>query len=150
MVPPYILKNLKKSNADHVHSETLLKSQLKEASEQISELQSQIAALRKVQTAKSKVVNNAILNDLVTNEAEEDDNKNFNEETFELAVQIRDLSPKAYTLLSTKMPFPKPSLIDKIYNETVSKIPELLLDSDNVTTLVDMWKEKNIILKSPS
>lgn len=142
-------KRRNKTETDNIHTISILREHLAHAEEKIFALESQIDECRSVQPSEIEE-NNPIISDLISHEGTSTTNNDYCEETFNLAVQLREISPKAYSLLASKLPFPKASLIDKLFNETISNIPDLLKDVKNVNDLVDMWKSKHAIPASTS
>lgn len=65
-----------------------------------------------------------------------------------MALQIKFLSPKAYALLCTELPFPNINMINKIYQKLTSDIPEKLTNIKSIGDLVNLLKEKYEISKS--
>lgn len=92
---------------------------------------------------------NAILDDLI-NHAPHKNNKKIEycAETINLSLQIHSISPKAYDLLSNYLFFPTKSYIKAKFRESLSDIPRILTDINEVPDVINLWKEKNNISKS--
>ena len=71
------------------------------------------------------------------------------QEILQMSLEINALSPNIYAMLaSSGLPFPPKSTIDKMISNIIDKIPEQLRDLNNVTNIVDIWKDHNHISKS--
>ncbi len=92
---------------------------------------------------------NVILDDLI-NHAPHKNNKKIEycAETINLSLQIQSVSPKAYELLSNYLFFPTKSYIKAKFRESLSDIPRILTDINEVGDVINLWKEKNHIPKS--
>ena len=134
------IKRIKNELANLTHRNTLLLNELDKAKRTITALESK-STVTQNPTPYSIETGNLILDDLFRY-YNDDCFAEFSQDTFDLAVQIKEISPKAYYLLSSKLPFPTPALIDKLFKEAISRIPDQLLDVNNVTSLVDLWKKK--------
>lgn len=86
-------------------------------------------------------------------ELEKSQSENFfggvdQEEILQMSLQINSYSPISYSLLSSKLPFPPKSRIDRITRELTDKIPDHLRNLDGLNKIIDIWKENNRIPKS--
>ena len=72
----------------------------------------------------------------------------FSEETMNLAIQIKSISPKAYAVLTRGLPFPSSGQVDSVYKKMIETVPDEFIDISRVNDLVDTWKNKHNISKS--
>ena len=124
----------------------LFQNQIKSLREENKELKELTEKQEKVAGVDARAYKNKIIQDLsdhfIGNEAD------FTNETYNLALQIKAISPKAYALLSKNLGFPSVSLVDAKFREAISGIPEKLTDVEKIGELINMWKEKHRISKS--
>ncbi|KAK8841703.1 hypothetical protein M9Y10_015781 [Tritrichomonas musculus] len=70
------------------------------------------------------------------------------EEILQISLEINALNPHCYSILSDRLSFPPKSRIDRITREITNKIPEQLRGLQNLSKIVDIYKEHNHISKS--
>lgn len=127
-------KNLFKNRLSAAKQEnTNLKSELIQLKEEIKQYQNQ-----------KQLSTNTILSDLLQNE----DRKNYSDETFGLAMEIKAISPKAYSLLCKNLNFPPERLVEEKIKQIIGSFPEELTNINDVTKIVDKYKTKIGVKKS--
>ena len=102
----------------------LFQNQIKSLRAENKELKELTQKKEKVAGVDARAYKNKIIQDLsdhfIGNEAD------FTNETYNLALQIKAISPKAYALLSKNLGFPSVSLVDAKFREAISGIPKKL------------------------
>ena len=142
-------KNLKRErdeNASLSRSVGMLKVKLKTVQEEASQLRIDLEKSRE-KTPSVDDCSNAIISDLIKH-GSGDTESEYSVETINLAIQIKSISPKAYSILSQYLPFPSANHVEYLYKKSIEGIPEMLTDSERLNELVDMWKDSNRISKS--
>lgn len=126
----------KKEDAEELsltQSYNLLKNQYSHLQKQYNELLLQFK--KKENTFKTS---NPILNDLYLHD--ENDCKEYSEETLELSLKIRTISPQIYKLISDSLPFPSQNQIEEDYQNIIKNIPEKLININLSGEIIKMWK----------
>ena len=109
---------------------------------ELFKLKQEIETLQKA----SKSLSNKVLEDLIEHEnANEND---YLPETIALALEIKAISPKAYSLLAKRLNFPKERYIDEKFKETMGEFPKDLVNIECVKKIVDNYKAKSGIQAS--
>ena len=109
------------------------------------ELKTSIAPKNEPEIKPSPVVD-SILKDLVDHINSPD--KDFSSEAYNLAMQIKSTSTKAYEIIVKKLGFPSSPRVDAMFNEAIEGIPEKLTDLTHIGNLFNLWKDKHGISKS--
>ena len=134
-----LLKDTRSQNLEH--------NKLTDAINQIHTLKNELNKQREV-VIPNEAERNEILLDLIKHDQNNSEKDNYNMETMDLALQMYSLCPKAYALLAKKLPFPAPRKIESISNQSISDIPEKLLNIEEVNNTVNIWKDKYHIPKT--
>ena len=120
----------------------LTKSHIAELNQEIEDLKKQILDIQKAE----ETIQNTILSDLLQHT--EDKKSPFSSETVSLAIEIRSISPKAYSILVKRLNFPKESVVDEAVNEVVGNFPSQLTSLEGCCDIINSYKEKYKIPKS--
>ena len=105
----------------------------------INELHEQIEAL----TAQKEEKENIILQDLLLHHTNR--SAQYSAELLSLAIELKTISPKAYKVLTQRLPFPKSSKVEQTMNEIVEDIPQQLQNLEQIDSIVDLYKDKHHI-----
>ena len=134
-------KQLQKTNFFQNQTNYLLK-QKKLLEEELSKLKSEIEA----HEVKQQEYKNTLLQDLMEHQINPEND--YSSELLSLGIELKTISPKAYSILSSKLPFPKESIIENTIHQMIDKIPEQLTNVEMVPELINNYKEKKNISKS--
>ena len=139
-------KRIQQSSFREKKRETLkaniTKSTISELNQEIEDLKKQIFDIQKAEETRQ----NTILSDLLQHT--EDKKSPFSSETVSLAIELRSISPKAYSILVKRLNFPKDSVIDEAVKEVVGNFPSQLTSLEGCCDIINSYKEKYKIPKS--
>ena len=119
-----------------------LKTDYQQLQDDFKNLQKEVENLRKHEEMKAGIILQDLL-DHIENKAAP-----YSSELISLAMEIKSLSSKAYSLLVNKMNFPKETLINQILNDVIKDIPSNLTNLDKCTEMIDLFRENNKLKKS--
>ena len=122
---------------------TLLKNQLASAKEENNALKQELLTLKRdienIQE-RSTSLPTSIFEDL--NKNRDQNQKDYLPETIALALEIKTLSPKVYSLLEKQLNFPKERYIEDIFNKTIGNLPKDLTNLECINKIVENYKKK--------
>ena len=119
-----------------------LKTDYQQLQDDFKNLQKEVENLRKHEEMKAGIILQDLL-DHIENKAAP-----YSSELISLAMEIKSISSKAYSLLVNKMNFPKETLINQILNDVIKDIPSNLTNLDKCTEMIDLFRENNKLKKS--
>ena len=138
-------KRIQKMDEKEKRARVLLQNQLNVVKEELNSLKKSLIDSPKIENQPT-LINHVVIQDLIDHlNGSKDD---FTNETYNLAMQIKAISPKAYAILASNMRFPTLSRVDMKFKAAIADIPQKLTDTECIGELVNMWKEKHGISKS--
>ena len=115
---------------------------ISELNDEIEKLKNEVLRLQELENERRQT----ILQDLL---AHSDDKKGpFTSETMSLAIELRSISPKAYSILVKKLNFPKESLIEAAIKDVIGDLPSKLTSIESCGEVINTYKEKERIPKT--
>ena len=140
-----LAKQKQKNELKAKQSMVLLQNKLATAKEELKSIKKIIEQSEEPQSFVGYSVNE-VLQDLLDHS--NGSTIDFTNATYEVAMQIKAVSPKAYSILEKQIGFPAQSQVEAKYKAAIADIPEKLTNIERVGDMVNLWKEKSGISKS--